>query len=679
MEMKLLVIDDEPHVGALVKGWLKPLGYEVEFVTNSNAVLHSSKYDLKQFDVVLIDKQMPGTDGLEVGLEIKKQFPDLVTIMTTGYETRETLIQAFRDSRFDDYLSKPFASAQLQDALLRARNLVQERRALSNEYRLNQALRIRSVEIPKELVGQSPSFQNALKLVEKVSPLDVTVLIHGETGTGKEMVAREIYKSSRRHLGPFVPVNCGAIPSELFESELFGHEKGAFTGAFEKKEGLFKLAHGGTLFLDEIGEMPLPMQVKLLRVIQEQEILPVGSQKPIKVNVRLLSATNRDLNVEIQHGRFREDLFYRLNTFSVHLPPLRERQEDIPLLVHHFLEKYSNLNPQVQGILMETVTLLCQWPWKGNIREMENLIQRAVALTEQPYLTPEDFPEIKNNEPPVPPSINTVAPAVFSSPNPQVPPSNPAFNIFDFPQSTNPSSSSPDPSLPRNHEALWDVFQQHQCRLWQFANPLEIQEHLKHILDQAEYLKVAHFGRIRTPNSEQWPVDLTYVNPISCSVEQKRIVFHFLSEPPGKSNQTKTSSPSPIQEKSSNTIIHQLVAKGLPDSYLFNLLYPPMRRNQLISVAPQHVIRALVLRYAQTYAPNKPLKRIFADVMPYFIDKQLADQIPGIPYDGIEAIRACLCSKVHVFSGISSKLKAYPPMITEEIQKVFPDYVPPSV
>ncbi|MGA1152217.1 MAG: sigma-54-dependent transcriptional regulator, partial [bacterium] len=282
--MRILIIDDEPYVEALIKGWFRSSDHELNFLQSGAPLMREDATFVKKYDVVIIDKQLPEVDGLQIGKHLKENYPELVTIMVTGFESTETLVSAFRDSHFDDYISKPFDSRKLQDSLLRAQRLVEERHALTSEYKLNESLRLRTIETPKQLVGQSPRFLEMMALIEKFAPLDGPILIRGETGTGKELVAREIYKRSRRQHGSFVPVNCGAIPAELFESELFGHEKGAFTGAIGKKEGLVKLADGGTLFLDEIGDTPLALQVKLLRMLQEGEILSVGSNRQQKVN-----------------------------------------------------------------------------------------------------------------------------------------------------------------------------------------------------------------------------------------------------------------------------------------------------------------------------------------------------------------------------------------------------------
>ncbi|MBF0278491.1 MAG: sigma-54-dependent Fis family transcriptional regulator [SAR324 cluster bacterium] len=653
--MKILVIDDDPAAGALIKGWLKPYSFEIEFMRNGRDAL-KPEANISQFDLIIIDKQMPEIDGLHLGKEIKQDFPNLVTIMTTGFETRETLIAAFRDSHFDDYLSKPFNQNQLQDALLRSQNLIHERKALSNEYQLNKAFRTRSVERPRELIGQSPRFQEVITLVSKVAPLDIPVLIRGETGTGKELIARSIYSQSRRHRGAFVAVNCGAIPKDLFESELFGHEKGAFTGAFEKKEGLIKLAHGGTLFLDEIGDMPLSLQVKMLRVLQENEIMAIGGKKPTKIDVRLISATNRNLEEMITSGEFREDLLYRINVFTVQLPPLRDRVEDIPALAHHLFGQNAHLNPQVEGIAASALNMMQYWKWQGNIRELENTIQRAIALCSKQQLECEDFPEIFNT-----PWIKA-----------ELEKGNDSSRVIMDPAkkfSKSPLSSPEFPSgvlnsshpVYQDYERLWEVFVKHDHKLWKILNPAEVHQDYVEILEQAEYTKNVHFGRIQSKSEKPLKIQLSYLNPLSIDVDEKTILLTMNQSPP-------------VSEKEPTSFVIQPVLKGLPDTCLFNLLYPASRRSQSITISAQHIIRALVLRYAQSRPKGIPLKKVFAEVMDFITHPKHQQQFPILPADGVEAMRGLLCSKVHIFSGYSRQLKRFPEDVADEIRKVFPGY-----
>ncbi len=657
--MKILVIDDDPAAGALIKGWLKPYEFQIEYMRLSRDALKPGA-NLKQFDLIIIDKQMPELDGLQLGKKLKEDFPNLVTIMTTGYETRETLIAAFRDSRFDDYLSKPFNQNQLQDALLRAQNIIYERKALSNEYQLNQAFRSRSVERPHELIGQSRRLQEVITLVSKVSPLDIPVLIRGETGTGKELIARSIYNQSPRNRGPFVTVNCGAIPQDLFESELFGHEKGAFTGAFEKKEGLIKLAHGGTLFLDEIGDMSLSLQVKMLRVLQENEIMSIGGKKPTKVDVRFISATNRNLEEMIKTGDFREDLLYRINTFTVQLPPLRERTEDIPALTQYLIEQNSHLNPGIQGIDPSALNMLQYWQWKGNIRELENTIQRAIALTNNDHLKCEDFPEIYNS-----PLLEA---ALEKMPAPSLVGLTSGKDLDKTPPAffeNTPLFSASIPAVAQDQERLWELFIKHDHKLWKILNPQEVYQSYSRILEHAEYIKIGHFARIQSKSEEPLKLHLSYLNPVSAKIEEQHIVF-FLNHDCDYS--------SVITHQKDSRTLFQPILKGLPDTYLFNLLYPSAQRRHSIAISPQHIIRALILRYAQIQPKVKPLKKIFAEVMDFVTPLNLQQQYPVLSTDGVEAMRGFLCSKVHIFSGYSRQLKRSPELIASEIRKVFPLY-----
>ena len=661
--MRILIIDDEPYVEALIKGWFRSAGHEMEFLQTGAHLLRQGPAELQKYDVAIIDKQLPEADGLRIGRHLKDQCPEMATIMVTGFESTDTLVAAFRDSRFDDYISKPFDSRKLQDALLRAQKLVEERRALSSEYKLNETLRLRSVELPRQLVGQSPKFQEMMALIDKFAPLDGPILIRGETGTGKELVAREIYKRSRRKNGPFVPVNCGAIPAELFESELFGHEKGAFTGAIGKKDGLVKLADAGTLFLDEIGDTPLALQVKLLRMLQEGEILPIGSTRHQRVNVRVISATNQSLEEQIKAREFREDLLYRLNVFTIQLPPLRERQEDLPMLVQHFIQKNANLNPRVVGIDPNALEMLRRWPWEGNIRELENVIQRTCALSESEYLRPEDFKEIYYEL--VQKRQSVAVPHNLPEAQAGEDPSSNSFTLVRNEGGVN--------SVMRQAEQLWHAFRENGWNLWKIENREQAHADLARLLETATYIKVGHFGRIQTAKDEVLPVQISYLNPETCRVERLDIHFNFYCE-----NSLAAAPISASFEFARDNVqchrIHQPVKKGLPDTYLFNLLYRNRHRNQTISISPQHIIRALVLRYAQMDTPVRPLKKVFDDLMDFLVDEDIVQLFPYLPHDGLEAMRGCLCSKAHVFSGFSSKLKANPNLVAQEIRKVFPDY-----
>ena len=662
--MRILIIDDEPYVEALIRGWFRSSDHELNFLQSGEPLMREDATFVKKYDVVIVDKQLPEVDGLRIGKHLKENYPELVTIMVTGFESTETLVSAFRDSHFDDYISKPFDSRKLQDALMRAQRLVEERHALSSEYKLNESLRLRVVETPKQLVGKSPRFMEMMVLVEKFAPLDGPILIRGETGTGKELVAREIYKRSRRQHGTFVPVNCGAIPAELFESELFGHEKGAFTGAIGKKEGLVKLADGGTLFLDEIGDTPLALQVKMLRMLQEGEILSVGSNRQQKVNVRVISATNQKLEDQIKMKDFREDLLYRLNVFTIYLPPLRERQEDLLMLIQHFIQKNNALNPRVVGVDPNALEMLQHWPWEGNIRELENVIQRTCALSESEYLRPEDFKEIYHELVKGHPKF-VVSKDSSSKESSEV--SNSTGSPFNL------ISSNRNGSFTKHSEQLWHAFRENDWKLWQLDNREEVRQILTESLETATYVKVGHFGRIQTALDQVLPVRVSYLNPETCQIEQIAINFSFYCEHSLAAAPVSASFEFSLENGQCNQV-HQPVKKGLPDTYLFNLLYRNRHRNQTISISPQHIIRALVLRYAQMDTPVRPLKKVFDDVMEFLIDEEVVEQFPYLPHDGLEAMRGCLCSKAHVFSGFSSRLKANPNLVAQEVRKVFPDY-----
>ncbi len=383
---KILIVDDEPSLREYLAIALEREGYEVgkaESGEEAGRLLEEDAYDL-----ALVDLRMPGADGLEVLRRAKSGDPTLVVVMMTAYSTVETAVEAMREGAFD-YLIKPFKTEALKVQIRRAL----EQRALHRE---NVWLR-REVETKyrfENIVGKSPKMQELFETILRVAGSRATVLVAGERGTGKELVARAIHFNSPRKGGPFVPLNCSAIPQELMESELFGHVKGAFTGAVASREGVFELAHGGTLFLDEISEIPLTLQVKLLRVIQEREFRRVGGTKEIRVDVRIISATNRNLAEAVAKGSFRDDLFDRLNVVQLNVPPLRDRKEDIPLLVYHFLQRFSNETERpVKQVTAEALALLEAYQWPGNVRELENVIERAVTLARSDRIEVGDLPE----------------------------------------------------------------------------------------------------------------------------------------------------------------------------------------------------------------------------------------------------------------------------------------------
>jgi two-component system response regulator AtoC len=365
-------------------------GYEVETASNGDEALQ--KVIASPFDQVLCDIRMPRMDGLEFLREKRKKGAEVITIMMSAYGTVDIAIEAMKLGAYD-YISKPFKPDEIILTLRKA----EEREQLRRE---NQLLR---KEIAREysfenIVSKNEKMQKIFDVIKKVAQYRSTVLITGESGTGKELVARALHYNSERSQNPFMPVNCGAIPENLLESELFGHAKGAFTDAIRTKKGLFEEADGGTLFLDEIGELPGQLQVKLLRVLQDGEIRRIGESKTIQIDVRIVAATVKDLQKEVNEGRFREDLFYRLNVLPIHIPPLRERKEDIPLLIQHFIGKYNQiLNKNVADIDHSGLEALMNYKWYGNVRELENTVERAIVLCDRNYIQLENLPvEIQN-------------------------------------------------------------------------------------------------------------------------------------------------------------------------------------------------------------------------------------------------------------------------------------------
>ena len=360
-------------------------GYRVHEVTDGRAALVA--IDERDFDLVLTDLRMPGADGLAVLQHVREVAPQTFVAIMTAHASVDTAVAALQLGA-QDYLLKPIVF----DDLLRKVHLLMEHKSLAWE---NQMLRrevSRHID-PSGMVGESPAMRAVLKLISKVAATASTVLITGESGVGKELVARAIHAESPRQDKVFLPVNCSAIPDTLLESQLFGHTKGAFTGALSAQDGLFRKARGGTIFLDEIGELPLTLQPKLLRVIERKEVLPLGATTPIQVDVRILAASNRDLEKEVEAGRFRADLFYRLNVVGIPVPPLRERRDDIPLLVEHLIQRHNlEMKTSCRGVTHEAMQLLLAAPWKGNVRELENVLERAMILGNDEWLSPEDLP-----------------------------------------------------------------------------------------------------------------------------------------------------------------------------------------------------------------------------------------------------------------------------------------------
>jgi len=383
MKGDILIIDDEQVVHDSCRKVLTRSGHRVESAFDGMEGLRRLREQV--FDLIILDLKLPGMDGMEVLRQIKADIPDVVVVVITGYATVEHAVEAMKAGAFD-FLPKPFTPDELRVIVNRA----MEKRALTLE-NLGLKRQILS-DWSDQIVGESEPILEVKRLIAKVAPTDSTVLIQGESGTGKELVARAIHMASPRREKPMIVVDCNTLVETLLESELFGHVKGAFTGAIATKYGRFELANGGTIFLDEVASLPLNIQSKLLRAIQEKEITRVGSGKPIKVDVRIIAATNRDLRQEIASGRFREDLYYRLNVVPILLPPLRERRGDIPLLVHHFIRKFNaKKGKRVRGITEKAMDLLINYDFPGNVRELENIIERAIILTEKEMIDVEDL------------------------------------------------------------------------------------------------------------------------------------------------------------------------------------------------------------------------------------------------------------------------------------------------
>ncbi len=381
---RVLVVDDKEN---MLKLFAKILGEQHDLTTVGDGATALALIAEREFDVVVTDLKMPGAHGFTVLESVKARWPETEVVLMTAYATVQDAVEAMKQGAYD-YLQKPFdpdAAALVVERALERRQLRAQAANLRKE--------LEGVHAFHNMIGKSPPMRELFGLLERAAGLDITVLLTGETGTGKELAARAVHYQSERKEKRFVPVNCGALPSELVESELFGHVRGAFTGAINNRPGLFEEAHGGTIFLDEIGELPLPVQVKLNRALQEKEIRRVGDTHPVAIDVRVIAATHRDLKAEVQAGRFREDLFYRLHVLPLRMPALRERREDIPLLAAHFLGKHARAaRREMSGFSNAAMRALTGYAWPGNVRELENSIERAVAIAAGKEIDIRDLP-----------------------------------------------------------------------------------------------------------------------------------------------------------------------------------------------------------------------------------------------------------------------------------------------
>jgi DNA-binding NtrC family response regulator len=384
-ETRILIVDDETIVRESLGSWFREEGYEVDTALSAREALE--KLTANNWDIFLLDIRMPGMDGLELQRKIKDSHPDSTIIIMTAYASVETAVEAMKQGAYD-YIVKPFDPDDLEHLV---RNAVERKHLVSENLQLRN--KIDEMNLFHEVVGKSSAMRRVLEQVAMVSGSDTTALIRGESGTGKELIARAIHANSSRRYMPIVVVNCGALSEGVLESELFGHEKGAFTGAHYRRKGKFEMADGGTLFLDEIGDISLKTQVDLLRVIEEKKISRVGGNAEIPVNFRLIAATNKNLEAMTAEGKFREDLYYRVNVFSIAIPPLRERRDDIPLVAEHFLKRFAqSMNKPITRIAPETMEVLSGFDWPGNVRELQNAIERAVLVCKSKEIQPGDLP-----------------------------------------------------------------------------------------------------------------------------------------------------------------------------------------------------------------------------------------------------------------------------------------------
>jgi DNA-binding NtrC family response regulator len=426
--LRILFADDEAHLRDLMQMELPRMGHEVTVCPDGAAALKA--LEKGSYDAALLDMRMPGLTGIEVLGKIRQISPDTQVIILTGQATVDTAVQALRLGAFD-YLTKPCKWAELEVLL----NRVAERRALTNKAAALES-RLKAAEGAPTLIGETASMLAVRRLIDMIAPTDASVMILGETGTGKELIARSLHDKSHRSGGSFIPVNCGALPENLVESELFGHRKGAFTGADTHRKGLFEVANGGTLFLDEVGELDKSVQVKLLRFLESGEIRRVGENDPFRVDVRILCATNRDLREMVANEQFREDLFFRVNTFEIVLPPLRDRKGDIPALARHMLKRFNRRGTGESTLTPEAVAVLNEHEWPGNIRELANAIERATILAGGGPILPEhlptQFPARRIAGTGSSAMSSSAAASSFSGPHFQIPEGNPTLRDIEM-------------------------------------------------------------------------------------------------------------------------------------------------------------------------------------------------------------------------------------------------------
>jgi DNA-binding NtrC family response regulator len=381
----ILVVDDEFSVRDSLYNWFRKDGFDVVAAGNATEALRDMQDH--HFDVALVDIKMPGMDGMELQERIQSIDPHTAVIMITAFASVETAVQALKQGAFD-YVTKPIDPDELSHLVRRA---LDQRRLMRENLQLRET--IDELVAVDTIIGESPPMTKVMEMVQHVAQTDATVLILGESGTGKELIARAVHANSQRRYFPIVPVNCGAVPPDLLESELFGHEKGAFTGAHQSRKGKIEMADGGTLFLDEVGAIAPKMQVDLLRVLESKEFTRVGGTKSVKVDFRVICATNDDLEKAVEEGRFREDFYYRINVFTIEAPPLRARRSDIPLLARYFLRRFAGqMDKRITDLSPEAMEILAEYDWPGNVRELANAIERAMVVGKPPCIRPDDLP-----------------------------------------------------------------------------------------------------------------------------------------------------------------------------------------------------------------------------------------------------------------------------------------------